>query len=84
MEIVSRKRDDENRIGRRDAETHDRAHQRRDAGGGDRQMQRPDHAGERARQRRNDDERIKPTLEVHDQQQIDQRNGHHQADGSAR
>ena len=36
-------------------------------------------AGQRRRQRRDDDERIEPRLEVHDDQQVDQHDGEHQA-----
>jgi len=39
-----------------------------------RQEQHPDNAGQRRRQGRDDDERIKPRLEVHDDQQVHEQN----------
>ena len=44
---------------------------------------RPDHAGQRAGQRGDDDERIEPALEIDDQQQVDQHDGHDQPDAQA-
>ena len=41
--------------------------------------QHPDDAGERGRQRRDDDERIEPGLEVHDDQQVDEHDRERQA-----
>ena len=76
VEIVAGKGDDEDGVGGGDAEAHDGAHQRGDAEAGQREVQSPDDAGHGAGQRGDDDERVEPALEVDDEQQINQRDGH--------
>ena len=72
--------DDENAVGGGDAHAHDRARQsgNRQRRAGDEQH--PDDAGERSRQCADDDERIKPGLEVDDDQQVDEHHGERDAD----
>jgi len=43
----------------------------------------PDNTSECAGQRRDNDEGIKPALEINDQQKINQRNGHQQSNAQA-
>ena len=62
------------------AHAHDGAHQRRNAERCVRDEQEQNDPGQRRRQRRDDDERIEPRLEVHDDQQIDQDNREAQPD----
>ena len=70
---------DQNAVRCGDAHAHDGAHQRGNAerGAGDEQEQYD--SSQSRRQRRDDDEWIKPRLEVHDDQQIDQDDGKRQS-----
>ena len=73
------KRHDQDAVRGRDADAHDRAHQRRHAERRVRHEQHPGDAGERAGQRHQDDERVEPRLEVDDHQQVDEQHREEQA-----
>ncbi|ARF90813.1 putative autotransporter protein [Burkholderia cenocepacia] len=70
---------DENAVRGRDADAQDRAGQRGHRQRGARDEQHPCDAGERCRQSADDHERIEPRLEVHDHQQVDQRDREREA-----
>jgi hypothetical protein len=75
--------DQQNAVGGGHADTHDGAHQgwHVDGGLGDEEHQQD--AGKRAGQRHQDDERVKPGLEVHHHDEIHQDHREHQADTQA-
>ena len=81
LEVVSRESDDENGVGGGDTETHDCAHHRRDAQRRAGDVESPNDPCQGTGQRGENDERVKPALKVDDQEQIDQRNRHDQAEG---
>ena len=78
-ELLLGEGDDQNAVRGGDAHAHDGSHQCGDAerGVGDEEEQ--NDAGQRRGQRGNDDERVQPGLEIHDDQQVDQNDGEGQS-----
>ena len=82
-EILPGEGDDEHGIRGGHAKAHDRAHHRRNAERGRGEMQPPSGSGKRAGERGEDDEGIEPALEIDHEQQVDERDGHHEPDTEA-
>src|ERR1700678_1486702 len=74
FEPLFRKADDQDAIRRGDSHAHDRAGKGGHADGSARDEQEPDDSRKRARQSHQDDERIEPGLEIHDDEQINENN----------
>ena len=77
-ELLLGEADDENAVGRRDAHAHDRAGQGRHRQRRMDQEEHPHDSRDGRRERRDDDERIEPRLEVHDDQQVDEDDRDHE------
>src|SRR5262249_15379468 len=82
--FVSGEVNQQDAVGRGDADRHNRAHHRRDADGRLRYKQHPDDAGERAGQSHHDNERIEPGLKIDGYQQVDEDGGERQSNAQAR
>src|SRR5713226_2061351 len=80
-ETLVRKRDDQNAVGRGHADAHDRAHQRGHVQGCARQEKHPANSRKSTRQSGDDDESLRPRLEIHNDEQVDE---HDRKDQSAK